>query len=148
MTAGSASSLLVGELELSPVVILDARSATLADAAVAVCQSRVHAVLLNDGSILTDSDVTRAIARGRGPDDPARVAATPDPLAIPARAPVGEALAAMLRHHVRLLVVLDAEVRPIGFLGLLDATRAVVGGGESPSWLAGLRLALRVERRD
>ncbi|HEX6312170.1 MAG TPA: CBS domain-containing protein [Acidimicrobiia bacterium] len=135
----------LSELELSPPVWLGS-GATIGDVAQAMTETGSSAVMLGVGpAIVTEHDVVRAVALGHTADEPARTEATADAFAIERSASALEALGTMLRLGVRHLVVTDAGGKPCGVVSLRAAAKAVFGSVEAPSWLAGLRVALRSE---
>ena len=133
------------ELELSPPVWLGP-DVTMGAVARAMSDTGSSAVLVGVGpGIVTERDIVRAVAAGHSPDVPARADATPNALCIERTASALEALGAMLRVGVRHLVVTDAGGKPCGVVSLRTAAQAVFGRVEGPPWLAGLRVALRVD---
>ncbi|MFN8035602.1 MAG: CBS domain-containing protein [Acidimicrobiia bacterium] len=143
------AALTVADLRLRPPERLGEHT-TLQEATAAMLRERSTAVLL-DGAvlrILTELDVVRAVALGRGPDARAAQFATPEPLTIDAATPVLEAVDLMVRHGVRHLVVADRARRVTGILAVQAAAAALLGSTEVPPWLPALRLALRVEWRE
>jgi CBS domain-containing protein len=119
---------------------------SLQESARVMLRTRTPAVLIEgSGSILTEHDLVRALARGDSPQAAAVAVASPQPLAIDAEATVLEAVDTMLAHRFRVLVVLDGRGESIGFVTLLDAASALLERAEIPTWLSGLCFALRVE---
>ena len=135
----------VGDLVLTPAHVLRG-DATIGEVAEALVRERVPSLLLGDGvAIVSEHDVVRAVARGRGAHEPAALVATPDPIAVSRDAAVLEAVEVMLRHGIRAIVVVDERSRPFGMLTLVRAVETLLAFDEIPPWLAGLRVALRVE---
>ncbi|MFA5885580.1 MAG: CBS domain-containing protein [Acidimicrobiia bacterium] len=143
MTTGP--RLAVRDLTLVPTPSLSI-GATIGDVAAALVRERVPALLLGSGeAIVSEHDIVRAVARGRAPSEPARLFATPDPIAVSTDAPALEAVEVMLRHGLRAVVVVDDARRSVGMLTLVHAVEALLAVAEVPAWLSGLRIALRVE---
>jgi CBS domain-containing protein len=122
-----------------------ALDASLRTAARAMVVRRTPAVLVGGQAILTEPDVVRAVAEGHDLDEAAVCVATPDPLTVTGHATLLEAIDGMLRRRVRTLVVVDDHGHPVGILTLFAAVGALLETNDVPPWLAGLRVALRVE---
>lgn len=144
MTPEGAPTVRVCDVRLFPVVVLHER-ATLEDAAQAMLRSRAPAVLVGArGAILTEHDIVRAVARADTPRAAVAAFATPDPVTIDPCATALEAIDSMMRHGHRVLLVHDGR-DAVGFVSLLDACAALLAHRDVPTWLTGLRVALRVE---
>ncbi|GEM_PF-1881262 len=142
---GGGPGTLLSQLELRPPVALPP-DATISDAARAMMGAGVSAVVLAPGgAVITERDLVHALASGLPPTASAAAVASPEPLVVNEEASALEALATMLRHGFRHLVVVDRAGRPRSLLTLSEAAAVVLGGVEVPPWLAGLRLALHVE---
>jgi signal-transduction protein with cAMP-binding, CBS, and nucleotidyltransferase domain len=129
-------------LPLAPLVTVPAQ-ATMRDVAGAMMRTGLTAVVIGHGdAIVTERDIVSAIAHGRTPDDPVVLVATVHPLAIRSSASALDALAAMMRHSVRHLVVVDDDAEPIGVVGLAAIVDVVLGDTDVPHWVSALRLAL------
>jgi CBS domain-containing protein len=137
----------VADVGILPVVVLH-EQATLEAAAQAILRSRSPAVLVGRrNAILTEHDIVRAVARADTPQAAVGPFATPDPVMIGPGATALEAIDAMMRYGHRVLVVHDGT-EPIGFVTLLDACTALLAHRDVPTWLTGLRVALRVAVAD
>jgi signal-transduction protein with cAMP-binding, CBS, and nucleotidyltransferase domain len=136
------------DLELAHAAIMD-DDATLREVAALMTATGVSAVLVGETrAIVTERDVVRAIARGASSDEQALGYATSDPLLVLDTCPAIDALAVMLDRGVRhLLVVSEHTIAEARVLNLTQAAAAVLQGSGLPTWLSGLRLALRVEMR-
>ncbi|HUV09451.1 MAG TPA: CBS domain-containing protein [Acidimicrobiia bacterium] len=144
MRHDGAPTVRVCDVRLFPVVILHER-ATLEDAAQAMLRTHAPAVLVGArGAILTEHDIVRAVARADAPRAAVSAFATPDPVTIDPCATALEAIDAMMRHGHRVLLVHDGR-ESVGFVSLLDACAALLAHRDVPTWLTGLRVALRVE---
>lgn len=147
MTHEGAPTVRVCDVRLFPVVVLHER-ATLEDAAQAMLRARAPAVLVGaQGAILTEHDIVRAVARADTPRAAVAGFATPDPVTVDPCATALEAIDSMMRHGHRVLLVRDGR-EPVGFVSLLDACAALLAHRDVPTWLTGLRVALRVEMVD
>ena len=145
---GSAADVPVGRLDLAPAVTVSP-AATLRDVAVAMVAGRCSAVLVGEpAAIVTERDVVTAVSRGARPAATARDYATEHPYVVPASCRAIDALRILLEHEVRNLVVVDEYAEPLGVLTLTAAAAAVLGDTRLPTWLHGLRLALRVEMHE
>jgi CBS domain-containing protein len=144
----AAPGVLVGALPLAPPVLVD-RDATVQHVAQVMIANGLSAVLVGgEDAIVSEHDVVRAMAARVDPDSSAREVATYGPFVVLDSCPVLEALRVMLEHSVRNLVVVRDDGTALGVLSLAEAAGAVLADARLPSWLHGLRLALRVEVRE
>lgn len=135
----------VGRLGLAPVVTLEA-DAPLTDVAAALATHAVPAVIVmtEPPGLLTARDLVEAIAEGAPLDTPASDLRRQEPCCVGEETPVAGAVAAMLEHGERVVVVVDDRGHPRGLLSLAPAVSALL---DEPPWLGGLRLALHIEQR-
>jgi CBS domain-containing protein len=77
-------------------------------------------------SIVTERDLTRAIADARPPETEVAVVASPDPLTVTTDMTVMDLATVMLRHGVRHLVVVGDNRRVVGVVSMRDALTALV----------------------
>lgn len=139
------TGMLVGQLALTPPVLVE-RDATIRELARVMMANGLSAVLVGgEDAIVSEHEVVDAVARGLDPDGPARMIATYTPFVVLDTCPVLEALRVMLEHSLRNLLVVRADGSALGVLPLSEAAGAVLSDARLPSWLHGLRLALRVE---
>jgi uncharacterized protein len=120
----------LGDLSLRrPVTV--SRDATIRVLAGAMEDEAVSAVLVGEhpGWLVTEHDLTGAIAAGLDPDAPATQVATKTSLCATASTTVSEAAAIMVNHGVRHLPVVTADGEPIGLLSMLDVIRLLLGDG-------------------
>lgn len=144
MSHGGALPVRVCDVHLFPAVVLDERE-TLEGAAQAMLRSRAPAVLVGARhAILTEHDIVRATARADGPRATVSAFATPDPVTVDPCVTALEAIDTMMRHGHRVLLVHDGRA-PVGFVSLIDACTALLAHRDVPTWLSGLRVALRVD---
>ena len=98
----------IGDLFLQEALVLGPRT-TLRDAARAMrardVSSAVVGVPSSPVAIVTERDVTRAVAEGLTPDEPVEQIATSDPVTVDPRTGVLDAATTMLRSGLRHLVV-------------------------------------------
>jgi signal-transduction protein with cAMP-binding, CBS, and nucleotidyltransferase domain len=135
------------DLALSEPVWLS-NDATIQDVAQAMVRTGASAAMIGVGpAVVSERDVVRAVALGESGDAPAHAVAVPEAVTIERTAPAIEALATMLDHGIRHLVVVDAGGKPCGMVSLRAAAGAVFGQVDSPPWLSALRVALHVEQR-
>lgn len=128
----------VGEMALRPVLTVPSH-APIGQAARAMRHHAVSCVLVGDeGSILTERDLTRAVAEGRGPETPAGDVATRAAKAVPADMPLGRAAALMVRYGIRHLPVIGADGSVIGLLEMQAALRVLLRDAGLLVWLAEL----------
>jgi CBS domain-containing protein len=118
----------VEELGLRPVVAV-ASSAPLNQVARIMRAHDISAVVVGEPgglvSIVTERDLTRALADGRAPDAQVASIASPDPMTVPTDASVMDVATLMLREGVRHLVVARGG-RAIGVVSMRDALAALV----------------------
>ncbi len=142
------AGILVGQLPLAPPVLVE-RDASIRAVARVMMANGLSAVLVGgEDAIVSEHDVVDAVARGIDPEGPARNIATYGPFVVLDSCPVLEALRVMLEHAVRNLVVVRDDGCAVGVLSLTEAAAAVLSDARLPSWLHGLRLALRVHTTD
>jgi CBS domain-containing protein len=107
------------------------RDATIRVLAGAMEDEAVSAVLVGEhpGWLVTERDLTGALAAGLDPDATATQVATKTPICAPASTTVSEAAAILADHGVRHLPVVTAGGEPIGLLSMLDVIRLVLDDG-------------------
>jgi signal-transduction protein with cAMP-binding, CBS, and nucleotidyltransferase domain len=146
VTRGFGAATRLCDLALSEPVWLGG-DATVREVAQAMARTGASAAMIGIGpAIVTEHDVVRAVACGE-PGDSALTVAVPEVATIERTAPAIEALATMLEHGIRHLVVVDAGGKPCGTVSLRAAAGAVFGQVDAPPWLAALRVALHLEGR-
>jgi CBS domain-containing protein len=70
--------------------------------------------------IVSERDLARGLAKGRGPDDPVETVATRGLVSATTTTTLGEAADMMIQHEIRHLVVLGADGEAIGVLSMRD----------------------------
>ena len=118
----------VGDLFLQQALVLGPRT-TLGEAARAMRVRDVSAAVIGVPSspvaIVTERDVTRAVAEGLTPDHPVEDIATSDPLTVEPETAVLDAATTMLRSGLRHLVVAH-DHRVVGVVSMRDVLTALV----------------------
>lgn len=132
------------ECELaSPVSV--AADASIADAAQCMRAAEVSCVLVGDPehvvSVLTERDVTAAVAMGLGADDAVTAVATVHPLTVTSDATLRHAAALMMHYGVRHLVVTDGD-RAVGVVSMRDALSSIVRTDSAECFVAMVHEAL------
>jgi CBS domain-containing protein len=121
----------VDDRGLRPVVTI-APGASLTKAARIMRANDISALVVGRPgelvSIVTERDLTQALADGLPPETPMTAVASPEPLTVLPDASVVEAAILMLRHGVRHLVVARGG-RAVGMLSMRDVLAALVATG-------------------
>ena len=100
-----------------------AGSATLREVAALMEDAHTSCVLVGaNGAVVTEHDLAGALAAGLGPDSPVEQVATKVPVWATPSTTLLDALAMMVEHGVRHLLVLGAHLEPYGVLSLSTAT--------------------------
>lgn len=128
------------DLVCRPAVTIP-RDASIADAVVAMRSAEVSALLVEEGGILTERDIARALGAGVPVDELVERVATPHPLVVPASMGVIEACALMLNEQVRHLV-LEFDDGRLGVVSLRDVAAVLLQAADPHLWLASLRVAV------
>lgn len=119
--------------------------ATLGDAARRMRDADVSCVLVGEPggrvSVLTERDLTDALALGFGADAVVTKVAVQDPLVVDAGATVRHAAALMLHYGIRHLVV-TSGTRAIGVVSMRDALSSLVHADRSDLFVAMVHQAL------
>jgi CBS domain-containing protein len=133
----------VAEVELDPLVVLDAR-ATLRDAARALEGGAWGAVLVDARPLVecTERDIVLAIAAGEDADAPVGSLNLNSPPYVRGTTPIADALQLMWTIGRRGMLVVSRDGRPLGYLAATTAFEALRAG---PPWLGALKIALHIE---
>jgi CBS domain-containing protein len=103
-------------------------------------RENVSALLVDDGkAIISERDMTRALAAGFGADCLVGVVATFEPVTVPADMAIVEAAARMLNEEVRHLVVQSASYG-LGIVSLRAVLAVLLQAAQPEPWLTQLRL--------
>jgi CBS domain-containing protein len=104
-----------------------AASATLREVAGLMEDADTSCVLVGtDGALVTEHDLAGALAAGLGPDSPVEQVATKVPVWATPSTTLLDAIAMMIEHGVRHLLVLGAHAEPYGVLSLATATDSIL----------------------
>lgn len=111
----------LGSLSLAPVVRVSAH-ATLREAAATLREHNVSSALIDEAQreILTERDLTRALAEGLSPDAPVTSIEQRIPVWAVTTSEVIDAAEMMLRHDVRHLIVLDTNGKAVGVISMRE----------------------------
>lgn len=118
--------------ELMRTAIRDCRPlATVRDAAVELHEEQVGALIVRDVrgvmGVVTEVDLVRALAEGADPDhDRVREVMSDAVVTVAEGASLLEAAERMAEHHIRHLLVIDADRQPVGVISARDLL-AVLG---------------------
>jgi CBS domain-containing protein len=119
----------VGDLGLRPPVAI-APHAPLDQAARIMRAHDISALVVGEPgglvSIVTERDLTRALADARPRETEAATIASADPLTVARDTSVMDVATLMLRHGVRHLVVVGEDRRVVGVVSMRDALAALV----------------------
>jgi signal-transduction protein with cAMP-binding, CBS, and nucleotidyltransferase domain len=131
----------VDRLATRPAVRV-AKNATLEQTAFAMRAANVSSALVEGhDAIVTERDLTRAMAARLGPDDEVVWVATFEPVRVPSSTTVLDAAAKMLNEEVRHLVVVakDGTARVVSFR---DVMAVLLQAATPELWLTSLRLSM------
>jgi CBS domain-containing protein len=125
------------------------QDSTLREACRVMRSENTSAVLVGPGrgAILTERDLTRAVAAEYTLDSPVAEVATPLPVSVPAQTDILEAAALMLNHEVRHLVV-EEEDDSLGIVSLRQIMAVLLQAAKPEIWLTSLRLRLEMPRSE
>lgn len=128
----------VGEMALRPALTVPL-DAPISQAARAMRHHAVSCVLVgNAGAIVTERDLTRALAEDRGPHTPCTDVATRTARTVPSDMVLGRAAALMVRYGIRHLPVVAADGSIMGLLEMQAALRVLLRDAGLLVWLAEL----------
>ena len=119
---------------------------TLASTARLMQSRNVSAVLVGPGAgaIVTERDLTRAIAAGCSPRARIAGSATPFPVVVPGGTDILEAAALMLNHEIRHIVV-ELSDGSVGIVSLRTIMAVLLQAAQPQVWLSTLRMQLGVD---
>jgi CBS domain-containing protein len=140
MTAGdvlASADTAVGSLGLRPPLTVPG-DADLGQVARAMRSHGSSCVLVGEHSILTERDLTWAMAEEHGPATPAQEFATKDAKTVPADMPLAKAAALMVRYGIRHLPVMAPDGSVMGFLEMEAPFRVLLRNMGALAWLAEL----------
>jgi CBS domain-containing protein len=118
----------VRDMWIRPALVLGPRT-SLSDTAAALRAREVSAAVVGEAgapvAVVSERDITRAVAEGRDPATPVCDVATGDPVTVDRSTTVLDAAAVMLRLGVRHLVVAERQ-RVVGLVSMRDLLAALV----------------------
>jgi CBS domain-containing protein len=113
----------IGQLSLRKLVTVPS-GASLREVASRLERADVSSALVDTHGLprefVSERDLARGLAKGRGPDDPVETVATRGPVWATTTTTLGEAADMMVRHEIRHLVVLAADGEAVGVLSMRD----------------------------
>lgn len=111
----------VGTLEFRTIVRVPA-GASLAEVAQKLRDEDVSSVLVGDEprEIVTERDLTEALAKGYGPTTPVEEIAERLPLWVTTTSHIADVATMMLHHQVRHLIVLEPSGKAVGVVSMRD----------------------------
>lgn len=127
----------VGTLALRPPLSVP-WDADLGQVARAMRNHNASCVLLGDTSILTERDLTAALAEEHGPETLASDVATHNAKVVPADMPLGKAAVLMVRYGIRHLPVIARDGSVMGLLEMEAPFRVLLRDSGLLAWLAEL----------
>lgn len=118
---------------------------TLTSASQVMRSTNTSAVLVGPGhaAIITERDLTRAVANECSADTQVAKIATPLPLCVPADTEILEAAALMLNQEVRHLVV-ERPDEPPGIVSLRQIMAVLLQAAQPDMWLSSLRIKVEI----
>ena len=116
---------------------------TIGGTALAMSERGVSALLVGTGgvAIVTERDLTRALALGYSADTPVAEIASPLPVTVSSRTEIVDAAALMLNEEVRHLVV-EMPDGSAGILSLRQVMAVLLQAATPEIWLTRLRLSI------
>jgi CBS domain-containing protein len=123
-----------------------APDATLADAGERMARANVSALLVGSGrdGIVTERDLSRAVAAGYSTGATVAEFATPNPITVTGKTPIVDAAALMLNEEVRHLVVAMANGDQ-GIVSMRAVVAVLLSSADDRVWLSQLRLSISGE---
>jgi CBS domain-containing protein len=133
----------IGKLHLRAPV-REGRQATICEVAARMRAEDVSSVVIDTDppSLVTERDLTRALATDIEPSEPAMRVATRGPLRVPPTMTVVHAAATMVHFGLRHLLVVDISAEPVGVLSMRDAFEILLRSVDPGGWLADFSAAL------
>jgi CBS domain-containing protein len=113
----------IGQLSLQPVVTVPP-GISLREVASRLEKANVSSALVETHGLprefVSERDLARGLAKGRGPTDTVETVATRGPVWATTTTTLGEAADMMVDHEIRHLLVLSAEGEAVGVLSMRD----------------------------
>ena len=125
----------VGHLHLLPPVHVEP-NASLVEVARLLREHEVSLAVvdLSEPAVVTERDLVGALASGRSTTSSAGELATQHPVMVPASMPLAEAVAVMLDHGIRHLLVCDEAGRPVGTFSSREGLRILLRQTDPGLW--------------
>ena len=120
------------------------REATIRQVAARMRADDVSSVVIDTEppSIITERDLTRALAEGIDPSQPATRVATRAPVWVAPSTTVVHAAATMVQEGMRHMLVLASTGEPVGVLSMRDLFEILLRSYDGGSWLVDFASAL------
>jgi CBS domain-containing protein len=133
----------ISKLDLRPPVRED-RQATIRQVAARMRAEDVSSVVIDTEppSIVTERDLTRALAEAIDPSEPAMRVATRAPVWVPPSITVVHAAATMVQVGMRHMLVLATTGEPVGVLSMRDLFEILLRSYDAGAWLVDFAAAL------
>ncbi len=93
-------------------------------------------------SIVTERDLTRALAEAIDPSEPAMRVATRAPVWVPPSITVVHAAATMVQVGMRHMLVLTTDAEPVGVLSMRDLFEILLRSHDEGAWLVDFAAAV------
>ncbi len=133
----------ISKLDLRPPV-REGRQATIRQVAALMRAEDVSSVVIDTEppSIVTERDLTRALAEAIDPSQPAMRVATRAPVWAPPTITVVHAAATMVQVGMRHMLVLATSGEPVGVLSMRDLFEILLRSYDAGAWLVDFAAAL------
>lgn len=126
----------ISKLDLRPPVRAD-RTTTIRDIASLMRAEDVSSVVIDTEppSIITERDLTRALADAVDPSEPAMRVATRAPVWVPPTITIVHAAATMVQVGMRHMLVLATSGEPVGVVSMRDLFEVLLRSYDGGGWL-------------
>ncbi len=133
----------INKLDLRPPV-REGRQATIRQVAALMRAEDVSSVVIDTEppSIITERDLTRALAQEIDPSEPVMRVATRAPVWVPPTTTIVHAAATMVQEGMRHMLVIDSTDEPVGVLSMRDLFEVLVRSVDGGGWLVDFAAAL------
>jgi CBS domain-containing protein len=124
--------------------VREGRHATIREVASRMRAEDVSSVVIDTEppSIITERDLTRALADEIDPSEPAMRVATRAPVWVPPTITIVHAAARMVQEGMRHMLVIDSTGEPVGVLSMCDLFEVLVRSVDGGGWLVDFAAAL------
>ena len=133
----------ISKLDLRPPV-REGRDATIRQVAALMRAEDVSSVVIDTEppSIVTERDLTRALAEAIDPSEPAMRVATRAPVWVPPTITIVHAAATMVQVGMRHMLVVATSGEPVGVLSMRDLFEILLRSYDGGAWLVDFAAAL------